>query len=221
METISYENLVNVLTKERLSSYKFADNDGYSIILERRLYNMKVSQAFYPLLSLIEVTLRKRLSSAVHNTIKRRWLLDELLCQDILKDKEYKILQEAEKKLKRSHKTISSGSLISELSLGFWVHLCTKQYKIALWDRKDFFPAVFPNYPNPHRMDKLNVIYPYLYNILKLRNRIFHHEIIVNNKNNITSSYLQAKEVLSYLSSEAAAYLNSIDDFQNIVKQKP
>ena len=65
------------------------------------------------------------------------------------------------------------------------------------------------------------MIFPELKEILRLRNRIFHHEIIINNKNGIENCYTQTKKVLYSLSEDYAGIFEDTFRFEDIIKQKP
>lgn len=112
--------------------------------------------------------------------------------------------------------------MIAELSLGFWVHLCTKRYKTALWHRQGFFRIVFADYPDFSEFDKLGKIFPILNLLLKLRNRIFHHEIIINHPYGIYNCYNDLRKLLGFISKDSLLSLDKICDFNNVIKkQKP
>ena len=123
-------SLINLFSINRLDSYKYAADDTDYTVIERYLYNIEISKSLYPLLSILEVSLRNRLNQAIETTVKSDWLLNELQQQDILRNNEYnKLLAAKQKLIKKEHVTISKDDLIAELSLGFWIHLCTKYYK--------------------------------------------------------------------------------------------
>lgn len=131
---------------------------------------------------------------------------------------------EAYNKLKRKHNVPSTGALIAELTFGFWVNLCKKSYKNSLWDKQDFFNNVFQdfdNYFSSPTLDKTKVMFPVLKEILRLRNRIFHHEIIINNKIGIENCYILTKKVLYSLSEDYAKMFEKTFRFENLIKQKP
>ena len=217
------ENLIDLFSLNRLKSYKFNVNDDNTVVLERYLFNIEVSKALYPLLSVLEVSLRNRLNKAIETTFTTNWLIKEIKQQDILLDNEHKKLLEAQcKLLKKGHKLVSNDDLIAELSLGFWIHLCSKKYKTKLWHKKDFFRIVFADYPNFSEFDKLSKIFPLLQLMLKLRNRVFHHEIVINNPYGIENCYNDLKTLLGYISCDSVNYLDRICDFKEVVtKQKP
>lgn len=223
MAKILYENLINLFSIARLSSYQYSPKDTTAIALERYLYNIELSKALYPLLSILEIALRNRINQAIETTIKHDWLMQELQQQSVLLPHEYKKLLEAHHKLlTKKHKNISKDDLIAELSLGFWVHLCTKRYKTALWHRQGFFRIVFADYPDFSEFDKLGKIFPILNLLLKLRNRISHHEIIINHPYGICNCYNDLRKLLGFISKDSLLYLDRICDFNNVItKQKP
>ncbi len=154
--------------------------------------------------------------------IKQDWILKELNQQSILLPNEHKKLLDAKQKLtNKGHKNISKDDLIAELSLGFWIHLCTKRYKTALWHKQGFFRIVFADYPNFSEFDKLSKVFPVLQLMLKLRNRVFHHEIIINHPHGINNCYKDLRKLLNYISKDSLLYLDKICDFNKVItKQK-
>lgn len=212
------------ISLDRLSSYRYDKSDDLDIILNRYIYNVQISESFYPIIAALEVALRNRLYNAIAELKGQNWLLEEINQQAILSDNERDILLEAYKKVKRKHNFPSIGAIIAELTFGFWVNLCKKSYKNSLWDKQDFFSNVFPdfdNYFNSPTWDKTKVIFPELKEILKLRNRIFHHEIIINNKIGIENCYNKTHKVLYSLSKDYAEIFENSFRFKDIIKQKP
>lgn len=212
------------ISLDRLSSYRYNDSDDLSLILSRYIYNVQISESFYPIIATLEVALRNRLYNAVAELKGQNWLLEEINQQIILSDNERNILLEAYKKVKRKHNSPSIGAIIAELTFGFWVNLCKKSYKNSLWDKQDFFSNVFPDfddYFSSPTWDKTKVIFPELKEILRLRNRIFHHEIIINNKIGIENCYNKTHKVLYSLSKDYAEIFENSFRFKDIIKQKP
>ena len=219
MEKVDYKNeLIEIITPVRLGAYGRDNND---VLLEKYIYNLKLSVAFYPALSLMEVTLRNRICNAIEKLICKNWLMQELNIQNILADKEYTKLLESANKIKKAGKKITNDRLISEMTLGFWIHLCTKSYKPKLWDKKGFFESVFPNYANNGELRKIAPIKNDLLAILRLRNRIFHHEIIINGNKTPTEQYQLVLNMLHLLSTGMESLLQDISRFTIIEKQKP
>lgn len=107
------------------------------------------------------------------------------------------------------------------MTFGFWIHLCTKTYKPKFWDKKGFFELVFPNYQPKSELRQITKIQNNLRTILRLRNRIFHHEIITNGKISPNEYYQLILDLLHLMSDDILQLLNQISQFQSIVKQKP
>ena len=219
MEKVDYKNeLVEIITSVRLGAY---GSDNKDVLLERYIYNLKLSEAFYPALSLLEITLRNRICNAIEKLIGKDWLMQELNKQNILADKEYKKLIESVNKIKKAGKKITNDRLISEITLGFWIYLCTKSYKPKLWDKKGFFELVFPNYANNGELRKIAPIQNDLLAILRLRNRIFHHEIILNGNKTPKEQYQLVLNMLHLLSAGMESLLQNSSRYKTIEKQKP
>ena len=180
------QELIDTITPVRLKAY---GEDSNEILIEKYIYNLKVSEAFYPALSLLEVTLRNKICYAIEALICKDWLINELNQQNILFDKEYKKLIETADKIEKDGKKVTNDRLISELTFGFWIHLCTKSYKPKFWDKKGFIELVFPNYTVSSNLRNISLIQKDLRDVLKLRNRISHQEIIINGNRTPEESY--------------------------------
>lgn len=217
-KTICQDELFEIITPIRLSAYGNENND---ILLEKYVYNLKLSESFYPALSLLEITLRNRICNAIDKLICNNWLIQELNKQNILTDKEYQKLVESAEKIKKAGKKVTNDRLISEMTFGFWIHLCTKSYKPKLWDKRGFFELVFPNYSQTGGLRKIAPIQNNLLTILRLRNRIFHHEIIINGIKTPKEQYQTVLNMLHILSVSMESLLQSISRFDDITKQKP
>lgn len=216
--------IIENISVDRLSSYKFNDNDNSDLILRRYIYNIQIAESFYPLLAALEISLRNRLYMAIVNLKGENWLLNEITSSNMLLVNERKILLDVYNKIKRKYTNISETSIIAELTFGFWINLCKKAYKNTLWDKQGFFDKIFPDFDkhfNSPTWDKTKVVFPILKEILRLRNRIFHHEIIINNKNGIENMYEQTKRILYSLSEEYAKIFETSFRFSDVIKQKP
>ena len=220
-----FSKITENISLDRLSSYGFNDNENIETILKRYVYNVRISESFYPLLSAFEIALRNRIYNAICNLKGDNWLFNEINTKNILSDNERNILITAYNKLEtRYKKSPKTGSIIAELTLGFWINLCKKSYKNSLWDKEGFFDSVFPEFDEffvSPVLDKTKTIFPLLKEILILRNRIFHHEIIINNKNGIENCYNATYKVLCSLSKEYAKLFISSFRFKELIKQKP
>jgi len=129
---------------DRLSSYKYDSNDGIDLVLRRYIYNIQISESFYPLLAALEISLRNRLYNAAASLKGKNWLLDEIENKNILNCNEHNILLEAYKKVKNAKDTVSTGAIIAELTFGFWVNLCKNLIKTVYGINRAFLIMFFP-----------------------------------------------------------------------------
>ena len=210
--------LIEIITPVRLRAY---GNECDEVLLDKYIYNLRLAESFYPALSLLEISLRNRICNAIDKLICEDWLVKELSQQKLLSDKEYKKLLESESKIKKSGKKVTNDRLISEMTLGFWVYLCTKSYKPKFWDKKGFFESVFPNYVVEQGLRKIAPIQNNLLAILRLRNRISHHEMIINGNKTPQEQYQLVLNILHLLSTDMEKLLNKISRFEDIIKQQP
>ena len=52
--------IIENISIDRLSSYKYDNSDDTDLILNRYIYNVQISESFYPIIAALEVILRLR-----------------------------------------------------------------------------------------------------------------------------------------------------------------
>ena len=207
------------ISKERLLSFsKNKDFFDEKYILTLYKCNIQISQAFYPILSHIEIVLRNSIDTMLQKVISKTWLEEELEQQNLLFDYDYEKLSNANKTIKTRYKTVTRGKIISELTFGFWVNLCTKKYNPKIWTKKGAFKGVFINYPT-NLKEEIHLISSKLAKIKSLRNRIFHYEPILNKNKQYVLVYGDMLEILSYLPNDNSDILYATDNFKEIIEK--
>ena len=78
------QKYASTLSIERLKSFIQSEDDIIEVVLERYKNNIRISQALYPELSILEVTLRNAIHSTLCNCISQTWLEDEIKQQNVL-----------------------------------------------------------------------------------------------------------------------------------------
>lgn len=204
--------VINSISSERLEAYRLSPSDTIEDLVQVYLHNIELSEALYPALSLLEVTLRNRLNNAIDRNIIPDWLIKEAGTQNILLKEEYTLLLNASQKLTKpvykdgqpTRIPLTGGKLIAELNFGFWVCLCDSKYNPAVWMKKPvIFDEIFPNYdsfiakknPTSKRHKRINKVFSKLKPILKLRNRVFHHEPVFNHPAGLNNCYADIEEL--------------------------
>lgn len=175
------------ISKNRMKQYK--DINEY-------LDNLKLCKEYYILLSLVEIALRNSLNTYLKNKISQKWLLDKNFIQIQHQSK----IDISIKLLKLEHKAINQDNLLAELSFGFYTTFFKAAYKNFF--RYNDLKQIFPNLPS--KKDKSinrHFIFTKLNNIRLFRNKVFHHDKIINKKEyqNIMD---EIYEVLNYFDEE-------------------
>lgn len=78
---ISNEDISKItdnISIDRLLSYEYDKNDSIDLILSRYIYNVQISESFYPVIAALEIALRNRLYNAVVKLKGQNWLLKEI-----------------------------------------------------------------------------------------------------------------------------------------------
>jgi len=200
---------------ERLNSFIYENDKTIDCALERYKNNIRISQALYPELSILEVTLRNAIDTMLKTHISETWLEDEVKQQKILSDHEHNMLIAAYNDIKNLYPdNFTRGKVIANLTFGFWTNLCSKWYCSNIWNKGCCFRGVFVNYP--HKTNNINVLAVKLRIIRRFRNRIFHYEPVFRYPKNTLKMYNEIMEIIGYLPSDNSDILKDTSTFLNI-----
>jgi len=184
--TKTQQDFLKAFTKgcssERLRKYR-QDRDSDGTVIARYLWNMRLSEALYPTLQALEVTLRNSLHDAVTTKYARAdWynipnLLEPFGAREVV-TAVAKLTDAARKKGLQPVALHTPGRVVAELTFGFWTGLFSAEYETnrRLWPA--LIVLVFPQAPRRSRSRReiARLLHPIRY----LRNRVFHHEPIWN-----------------------------------------
>ena len=162
-----------IFSTERLEPYLcYHDNDFEKSLLHYKA-NIKISEAFYPLLSILEIGLRNNFDYQLKRLFQNEQWHEDPQFIKIVSRFQIERISEARTSILREKKQVTSGKIISELSFGFWTSLLDSRFERTLWKN---LRLSFPNCPKSIR--KRKTMSSKFNGIRKLRNRIFHHESI-------------------------------------------
>jgi hypothetical protein len=197
--------------------------DTPAILLGRHLRNQALSEALYPVLQTLELTLRNSIDAAMEaafpeSAFGQPWLSSTSL---VLAPRDQKQVETAETWLLSSHKPVTRHRIVAGLSLGFWTGLFTRKYEIsnsssyhpspgvqtALWPRH--LRATFPHLPK--RFLTRDHVYRMLSPLANLRNAVCHHRPIWNER--LNAMHVSATEVIGWISPEVQRLTVRIDRF--------
>ena len=175
--------------------------------------NIKLTEAFYTSLSVLEVALRNALSRELKTMTGRDdWYAIFANTPGLTKLNKY--ITQATKQIVGRHEQITTSKIIAELTLGFWVSLLNAEYERLLW--KDLRRA-FPYIPKKDRKRK-NVSAP-LNRFRSFRNRVFHNESICWNMKKVQEIHDELLLVLEWINKDLPEWLKEIDRFENVQEQ--
>ena len=177
--------------------------------------NIKLAEAFYTSLSVLEVALRNALSRELETMTGRiDWYAVFPNTPGLSNLNRY--VTKASKQIAGRHESITPSKIIAELTLGFWVSLLNTEYELLLW--KDLRRA-FPYLEKKNRQRK-NVSAP-LNRFRAFRNRVFHNESICWNMQRVQEIHEELLLLLGWINKDLPKFLDDFDrfdDVQNAIK---
>lgn len=215
------EKYASTISVERLLSFKQDDNDNDTIecLIARYQDNIRISQALYPELSTLEITLRNAIDTMLRTCFSNTWLEDEVKQQSILLDHEHDLLLCAYNDVKQTYPDdFTVGKVIANLTFGFWTNLCSKKYNAKIWTKKGAFKGVFINYPQGMQQ-QIHALSKRLRSIRNLRNRVFHYEPVFKKPLNTLKMYNEIMDILHYLPVDNAGIIQSTSTFLYVYNQ--
>ena len=216
-KTLRYEDVEKLVSKPRLNRYLVAC--GNSKMRAKELYaaNLKISQAFYPVLNLFEIILRNKIHDrlSIHfsdvnwiTTEKTGFMNDHTL--GLRSGSGFYLKKQVEKAEKKLGRKITTGKVIAEQTLGFWTTLFEKNHYGLI---AGSVIHCFPHKPTSVNRHKIRLK---LQSIRGFRNRVYHNEPICFNGSNIDFSTAEnvkndIYELLAWIDVNAKLYVEDFD----------
>ena len=201
------EQLTTSFSKERLEAYGLNTKEA----LAAYCWNTQLSQAFYPALQTLEVTLRNSLHQAISDSYKVNWF-DTLPLHAL----EQTAITKAKTNLTKQKKQLEPSRVVAELHFGFWTSLLDVRYEHhqLLWPKllKPCFPAI------PRKLRTRHYLSKQLNRIRNLRNRVFHYEPIWHWQD-LAEQHTILLLIIEWLSPAAKQYVTVLDEFPRIQQQ--
>ncbi len=205
-----------VFSSERMKKYfERYDNDQKAI--EHYHLNISLSESFYPILSIFEIAFRNSMNRELVKYFgTNAWYLRIGSTTGLrnLNDS----INNAQRHIINRNEQLTSSKVVAELSLGFWVRLLNTEYERVLWKP---LRKAFPYLEKKNRKRK-KVSAP-INKIRNFRNRIFHHEPITWNLNEIEKIHQEILTVINWLNKDLPEIVRMNDNVSNVienVKQK-
>jgi hypothetical protein len=189
------------LSPERINTYlaRCAGNEVEAILWYER--NTELSEALYGVLQGFEVSLR----NSIHQAMCARHRRDDWYDYVTLRDVERGRVADARLMIQQSGRAVTSGRMVAELTFGFWVALTAKEYAPVLWI--PYLHRAFPQKSLGH-----GVVHKRLNNIRKLRNRVAHHECILDR--DLENEYIEIVEAIGWICPHTALWVRETTRFE-------
>ena len=210
-----YEKIVPYISVERLSSYRKDQTESYETVLARYFWNVALCESLYPILQHLEVTLR----NSIHLAATRQFSNDEFWFKlDVIKQEMKwtydEAISKAEAELKKEGKALKACSVLSKLSFNFWIMLFNSEVEQVF-----LYKVIKEVFPNMKKAERTRVpIANKLNKILRLRNRVFHHEPIWN-KADLMNVYQDMLYVIRSINPEMEIIVAKFDHFPEVYQR--
>lgn len=210
-----WDEVVTILTVDRLKSYLIATDDDINGALNLYRWNTEISSALFSVLSDVEIAFRNSIDREIqymNATLgnQNSWFDSPTV---IMPSYRRKNLESARASLAVAGKPVTHSGIVSELGFGFWRSFLTKQYKDTLW--RTALRFAFPY--SPSRQSEY--IFTRVRHLHVLRNRIAHHEPIHNR--NVALDFQICIEVLNAISPVIAAWSSENSRVLEVLDKKP
>lgn len=225
---MNFQKFESLISQPRISRYLAAASNDQQKAQDLYLANLKIAQAFHPLLGLTEIILRNRIDVVFTSYFNNsNWIISEVngfmshasltkydrnthsqvsdqwLKQEVIK---------AQRKIRSSNTLVTYGKVIAEQHFGFWTELFEiKYYRLLQGKPIQIFNGLPANYGRSEVARDLN-------SIRKFRNRINHNEhICLNDQNKLDFTtakdvYTTIRNILKWIDLDLMDLINEIDE---------
>ncbi len=222
---MEYSKLEYFISQPKLERFLIATDNSKSKAQQLYRINLRVSQAFYPILNLFETFIRNTINNQVAaHFANPNWIITErmgFMSHPSLHASRYYLknsVTKSERLIIRKGGTVSSGKVIAEQSFGFWTSLFeSHHYRLIGGVVIHCFPRKPNNVNRSILSQKLN-------RIREFRNRIYHNEPICFDGNNVDFSLAERirdeiLEMLSWMDAGLDSYVRYFDGVDSKIQQ--
>lgn len=184
-------------------------------------WNIDLCKALYPSIHALEISLRNGIHAAATAHYGAPFWFDQ---PGVLLERQLEMIQKARDDLVERRKQQTPDDIVAALMLGFWVSLFNKPFEFPVppapanqlaWHDAHGAPtpmlkATFPHAPNA--MQSRKKLFKRCHEVLRLRNRIMHHETIWKNSD-LDKRHAAILEMIGWLNPVIRATIGFCDDF--------
>jgi hypothetical protein len=221
---VQYSKLEYFVSQPRLDRFLQACDNSKSKAQELYRLNLRVSQAFYPVLNLFEIFLRNILNNKVSAYFSDpNWIINQkngFMNDNSLQGSKYFLKNSvliSEKTIRKKGGSVSSGKVIAEQSLSFWTSLFDVHHYRLIGG------VPIHCFEHKPKSENRSSISKKLNRIRTFRNRIYHNEPICFSDDKIDfQQALQTQRniylLLEWIDPELVNYVQSYDSINSRIK---
>lgn len=199
--------LEKTLSIERMEPYLLLAKDDKRLALKLYEWNTALSESFYGLLQGLEVALRNAMHSSLASDCGREDWYEVYPLNDTHKD----TIRKAKARILGDKKMLVPCKVVAELTFGFWVVLTSPPYAQTIWDKTlhKAFVRKLGRKTIHKRLDKIR----------KLRNRVAHHESVLDR--NLKDDFSLIVETVHWICPVTAEWLRANNSFHSRYSENP
>lgn len=197
------------ISSKRIEAYREVGDDDLDT-LAKSVWNICLCEAIYPVLQNLEIGLRNSMHASAEKSFGNSlWFTAN---PPVVGPDERGKVAQAERKLRQRGKPIEPGRMVAELNFGFWTSLFDARYDRVLLNRPNFLKDAFPYMTRTLRTR--GTLSKRFNGIRELRNRVFHHERILNR--NLAQDYVEIMEAMDWINPMLRHITQTIDRFSTV-----
>ena len=204
-----YDEIEKFLSEERLKPYLLKCNNNKILALKLYYLYMSINESLYFPLQNVELIMRNSFYNSIALKYGKDWILEkDYLLTGLSRKKD--LLQKQLDFVYQEKITPNINDIISNVSFGFWTTFLDDDYEVEIWRPclRKLFNAIYIN-----QKDTLirKEIRNKLKEIKKIRNRVFHHENLINF--NLYNCFQEIINFIMLLSNELKIFTEQNSNF--------
>lgn len=206
-------SLTATISAERLSTYLIAAGHDPERALRLYMWNAQVGEAFHVPIQAVEVGLRNRINAALVAGFGADWWQEPNFLK-IADDERRGDLDVVLRRIRNRKLPQATGQVVAGLSFGFWVGMLQGRYNPPIWG--GLLRTTFPDLPPDRSRRSLAIA---IGNIAFVRNRIWHHEPIINR--DLSKDYSTVVQVLEWICPTKCRWVQPHCRVPELLRSKP
>lgn len=211
------ERVSRALSAPRMGTYEAAMRcpQGDPRALELYQWNAEVSAAFFTPLHICEVVVRNAVAEAIEASYDddQHWPWSEAFLRSLPGNNRRGFTKSRDGASRRR----STSKVIPNLKFVFWQEMLTSRHDQRIWNRR--LLEAFPNLPDSSVSENREILHSKLGRIRKLRNRIAHHEPIINR--DLLDDLRSIRDVVGYRCQTTVHWMSERETVSRLLESRP